>query len=187
MAVSSFRKALHRGYLKGFTIWLELEIGIMSEFWIYQGSEYARVTLWRYWCLRRFRNIPEYAWITPELCLSTPQYAKISLNDLILHFHILPLCLLERMATSFKVCTKLEDIVWMKMRVLFVETDFFIEDESICFFCFWLNSFISKISNFQLPFGCHESWCTLTGVWSVSNVHYILDYYFRKWCSVPFY
>ena len=43
MAVSSFRKALHRGYLKGFTIWLELEIGIMPEFWIYQGSEYARV------------------------------------------------------------------------------------------------------------------------------------------------
>ena len=40
MAVNSFRKALHRGCLKGLSICLGLGICIMPGFCICQGSEY---------------------------------------------------------------------------------------------------------------------------------------------------
>ena len=88
------------------------------------------------------------------------EYAYICLDDFVLYFSIVLLCLFERMVTYFKVYAKLEDIVQRNMKLFFEETkfDFFIEAESICFvFCYRLNSLISKISNFVLPIWGRES------------------------------
>ena len=72
MAVSSFRKALHRGYLKGFTIWLELEIGIIPGFWICQGYTMEILV---------FTQVSEYPWICLNNSWIMPEYTVICQNQ----------------------------------------------------------------------------------------------------------
>ena len=205
-SVSYFCKAFHRGYLKGFSICLELRICIMPGFWIYillwiyhdsnyaSCSEYAGfLSILGFWICQGYTmeiihgyTGPEYAWVflnNSWICLNMPKWTWICLNlpEWICFAFRVILCLFERAVTYFKVCTKQEDIVWRNMRLWFEETkiDFLIKPGSICFvFCYKLGSFI-RFQILLLPFGGHESWYTLTGFWSASNMHYILYYYFR--------
>ena len=86
-------------------------------FWICQGSEYVRVT-----------QGSEYAWIclimSGWICVDMSEYAGICVNMpksarivFVLYFPIAIPCLLEGVVTYFNVFTKLEVLVWMKMRL----------------------------------------------------------------------
>ena len=86
-------------------------------FWISHGSEYVRVT-----------QGSEYAWIclimSDWICLDLSKYAVICTNmpksawvAFVLYFPIVIPCLLERVVTYFNVYTKLEVLVWKKMRL----------------------------------------------------------------------
>ena len=86
-------------------------------FWICQGSEYVRVT-----------QDSEYTWIclimSRWICLDMSEYAGIWVNmpksawiAFVLYFPIVIPCLLKGVNTYFNVFTKLEVLVWMKMRL----------------------------------------------------------------------
>ena len=92
-------------------------------FWIYQGSEYASGSEFI-----RVTQGSEYAWIClimfGWICLDMPEYAGICVNmpksawiAFVLYFPIVIPCLLEGVVTYFNVFTKLEVLVWMKMRL----------------------------------------------------------------------
>ena len=101
----------------------------MPGFWIYQSSEYAKVTKG----LEFAWIIPEYAWIclimfgyVLEICLNMSEYAWICLNmpewPLVLHFSISLLVLqsLENVVTCLNVyrrLARLEVIVWKNKRL----------------------------------------------------------------------
>ena len=90
---------------------------IRVGFWICQGSEHVRVT-----------QVSEYARICLNMsgwiCLDMFEYAGICVNmpksawiAFVLYFPIVIPCLLEGVNTYFNVFTKLEVLVWMKMRL----------------------------------------------------------------------
>ena len=91
----------------------------LPMFWIYQGSEYVRV--------HRVLKMSEYAWLCLAkyawICLNMLEYAWICLNlsepwmAFVLYFPFVVPCLLERIVTYFKVYTKLQVLVWRKMRL----------------------------------------------------------------------
>ena len=84
-------------------------------FWIFQSSEYVRVT-------------QGFAWIclimSGWICLDMSEYAGICVNmpksawiTFLLYFPIVIPCPLEGVVTYFNVFTRLEVLVWMKMRL----------------------------------------------------------------------
>ena len=145
----------------------------MSGFWIYQGHEYASGSEYaRVLNMLGLTQGFEYASIclimSGWICLDMSEYAGIWVNmpksawiAFVLYFPIVIPCLLEGMVTYFNVFTKLEVLVWMKMRLKF---DLVVV--SVLFgFYFRLNISTSKISNLLLPLGIEgggacESWCT---------------------------
>ena len=116
-------------------------------FWICWVSKYTRVLNmpgfhhgedpW----LHRVWNMTEYSWIIPEyawICRNVREYAYICLNDFVLHFHIVNLCLFERAVTYILLMKEHEAIFW-RDKVWF----FYIEPGSTYHvFCYRLNSFI---------------------------------------------
>ena len=98
-------------------------------FWIYQGSEYASSSQFarvlNMSVLHRVLNMPEYAWLCLTeyvwICLNMPGYAWICLNLpewlFVLYFPIVIPYLLEGVVIYFNIYTKLEVLVWMKLRL----------------------------------------------------------------------
>ena len=81
----------------------------MPGFWIYQSSEYARVTHGSKYA----GIIPEYAWI----CLNMPEYAWICLNlPEWLLIYIFPVVKLHY-TWCLNVYRRLQVIVWRKMKL----------------------------------------------------------------------
>ena len=72
MAINCFRKALHRGHLKGFSVCLGLGICIMPGFWVYRvrninfvlniTGPYLCFLFWIYWVSKytKVLNMPGY-------------------------------------------------------------------------------------------------------------------------------
>ena len=106
-------------------------------FWIYQGSEYAPgYQFGRVLNTRPVLNLPGF-WIRQGyggfwiclimsvwICLDMSEYAGICVNmpksawiAFVLYIPIVIPCLFEGVVTYFNVFTKLELLVWMKMRL----------------------------------------------------------------------
>ena len=113
--------------------------GVLNKpgFWIYQGSEYASgYEFARVLNTRLVLNLPGF-WICQGytgfwiclimsgwICLDMSEYAGIWVNvpkfawiAFVLYIPIVIPCLLEGVITYFNVFTKLEVLVWMKMRL----------------------------------------------------------------------
>ena len=97
-------------------------------FWIYQVSEYASgsefASVLNMSGLHRVLNMPECLIMSGWICLEMSEYAGICVNKpksasiaFVLYSPIVIPCLLEGVVTYFYVFTKLEVLVWMKMRL----------------------------------------------------------------------
>ena len=87
-----------------------------ARFWICQGSEYVRVTQGKAMNMSDYvwLNMPGYIWI----CWHMNEYAYFCHNSLCFVFpHCNLLVVLEGVITYFNIYTKLEVLVWMKMRL----------------------------------------------------------------------
>ena len=144
VVVDYFCKMLH---LRCLTWFSEYPLGSeytrvlnMPRFWIYRGSECARVLNMALvlnmsgfgWC--QDKKGPEYAWIIPEypqICLNILKYVKIGMDmpkstcmDFALHVHIIIPCLLECMINFFNKSHSLKEheTVFLKRQnvILFV-------------------------------------------------------------------
>ena len=109
------------------------------------------------------------------ICLDLSEYAATCVNmpksawmAFVLHFPIVISFLLERVVTFFNVYTKLEVLVWRKMRLFFWRhTIWFNSCMYFIGFCFRLNISTSKISNF----------CYLWGSRGVGSVNLDIPYF----------
>ena len=145
-------------------------------FWIWQGFEQAIVlNMPRFWicfcfsicpgseCIR-VKQFSEYAWIcltmSGWICLYMSELAGIWVNIpksswmvFVLYLPIVIPCLLENVVTYFNIYTKLDVLVWMKIKLFFWRhTVWFSSCNYFIFlFCFWLNVSTSKISKLQVP------------------------------------
>ena len=108
---------------------------IKPGFWIYQVSEYASgyarvlnrrlvLNLPGFWICQGYTGFWIYLIMSRWICLGMCEYAGICVNmpksawmAFVLYFPIVMPCLLEGVVTYFNVFTKLEILVWMKMRL----------------------------------------------------------------------
>ena len=101
------------------------------RFWISQVSEYTKVLNTRlvlnlpgFWICQGHTGFWIYLIMSGWICLGMSEYAAIGVNmpksawiAFVLYFPIVIPCLLEGVVTYFNVFTKLEVLVWMKMRL----------------------------------------------------------------------
>ena len=94
-------------------------------FWIYQGSDMRLVlNLPGFWICQGYTGFWICLIMSGWICLDMSEYAGIWVNvpkfawiAFVLYIPIVIPCLLEGVITYFNVFTKLEVLVWMKMRL----------------------------------------------------------------------
>ena len=110
----------------------------MQVFWLYKGSEYARVT-----------QCSEHSWINPEyvwLCLDMTEYAWMASA---IYFPIFIPFLLGGYLFQFSHKTRSHSL--KKHKAVFWQRQTGVTGSIWCVFCFRLNIFTIKISNLLLP------------------------------------